>query len=200
MLVLGVTLWSLQSHPNRSREPGAELHNVDRIAHAEGLDQLPQRLFEACPSKPTESRRRPVLGDPLPGDLGVPPCLRAEQNAYSDNPNPRRRRRIVRPPIRPLKRRASSSANREREAEDAAKAPLFFRGANQRQGVQPRQRSALTATGRAVLERRTCSRMRTATVATSNGSQDEKNAFLARGSDEATRSSHALQAGCRPTR
>ena len=38
--VLGGTLWSLQSN-KRLRNPATELYNVDRVARAENLDQLP---------------------------------------------------------------------------------------------------------------------------------------------------------------
>ena len=40
-VVLGGTLWSLQSH-KRERNAASELYNVDRVSHAENLDQLPK--------------------------------------------------------------------------------------------------------------------------------------------------------------
>ncbi len=64
--VLGGTMWSLQSQ-QRERDPAAELYNVDRVARADGLDQLPKDYAGMPPaSKPAP----PVLGPPLPGDLG----------------------------------------------------------------------------------------------------------------------------------
>ncbi|MFS2204069.1 TrbI/VirB10 family protein [Variovorax sp. Varisp36] len=64
--VLGGTMWSLQSQ-KRERNPAAELYNVDRVARADGLDQLPKDYAGMPPaSKPAP----PVLGPPLPGDLG----------------------------------------------------------------------------------------------------------------------------------
>ena len=40
-VVFGATLWSLQPH-RRERNPATELYNVDRVARAESLDQLPK--------------------------------------------------------------------------------------------------------------------------------------------------------------
>ena len=64
--VLGGTMWSLQSH-KRERNPAAELYNVDRVARADGLDQLPKD-YVGVPAAPKPAP--PVLGPPLPGDLG----------------------------------------------------------------------------------------------------------------------------------
>jgi type IV secretion system protein TrbI len=185
--VLGGTLWSLQSHRNRSREPGSELHNVDRIAHAEGLDQLPSD-YSRLPPRPTESP--PVLGNPLPGDLGVP-MLHAEQRV-SQQPEPTAAPAIVRPdPAADAAR--IERANREREAEEAAKAPLFFRRANRKEVAAPAAASAAGEHANADVRPNA-----TATAASSNGNQDDKNAFLAHGAGEATRSSHALQTPSSP--
>ena len=71
--VLGATLWSLQSH-RRPQTAGAELFNVDRISRAENLDQLPKDYSKAPQAKV------PVLGEPLPGDLG-PAIVHAEHDA-----------------------------------------------------------------------------------------------------------------------
>ena len=71
--VLGVTLWSLQSH-RRPQNAGAELFNVDRVSRAENLDQLPKDYSKLAQAKV------PVLGDPLPGDLG-PAIVHAQRDS-----------------------------------------------------------------------------------------------------------------------
>lgn len=118
-LVLGVTLWSLR--PNlRLAQTGPELHNVDRIARAEGIERLPLDYSKLLPPKPTEPAI-PILGKPLPGDLGMA-MHRAEQSnsqitglaSPSPSTDPNR----------------AEAAARERETEDAAKAPLFFRSSS----------------------------------------------------------------------
>ncbi len=72
--VLGGTLWSLQSR-QRERNPGTELYNVDRVARAENLDQLPKDYSKM----PVVAKPVPVLGEPLPGDLG-PAIVHAQRN------------------------------------------------------------------------------------------------------------------------
>ena len=65
-IILGATLWSLQSH-KRERNPATELYNVDRVSRADSLDQLPKDYTKVVPmAKPVV----PMLGEPLPGDLG----------------------------------------------------------------------------------------------------------------------------------
>src|SRR5450755_4533640 len=70
--VLGATLWSLQAGRRTPRELPTELHNVDRVTRAEGLDQLPQD-YSKLPSPArlaATPATAPMLGAPLPGDLG----------------------------------------------------------------------------------------------------------------------------------
>lgn len=67
--VLGATFWSLQA-PRRALGSGAELHNVDRVTRADGLERLPKD-YAAIPAPPAPALSAPpVLGQPLPGDLG----------------------------------------------------------------------------------------------------------------------------------
>ena len=108
--VLGGTLWSLQSH-KREGNPATELYNVDRVSRAESLDQLPKDYSKIPPpAKPAV----PVLGEPLPGDLG-PAIVSAERQrqanvsaAYNDPAHADRLTRL-------------------RDAEEAARSTVFFR-------------------------------------------------------------------------
>jgi len=114
-LVLGATVWSLQRNL-RFGDVRPELHNVDRIARVEGLDRLPSDYSKLAPPKPSEPSA-PILGKPLPGDLGMA-MLRAEQTsgaASTTSTDPT------------LDVQRAERANREREADDAAKAPIFFK-------------------------------------------------------------------------
>ncbi|ULH06435.1 TrbI/VirB10 family protein [Alcaligenes faecalis] len=113
LLVMGALMWSLQ--PVR-RAPGAyeELYNVDRISRAEGLESLP-RDYSQIRQPPAPSELVPTLGEPLPGDLGRP-ILRAEREAemrVSGGPDPAEAERLA----------------RLKEAEEAARAPLFYKTA-----------------------------------------------------------------------
>ena len=183
--ILGGTIWSLQPHSKMPRDPGAELHNVDRVAHAEGLDQLPtdySKLPKKAPGAP------PVLGNPLPGDLGVP-MLRAEQQLPQPAlavPAP-----AVARPDPAAEAARMESANRAREAEDAAKGPLFFKTA--------RRSDAGSATVPAVprADAKGDAQRGNAPIA-NRAPLDEQRAFLAYGADDGTRSSHVLQSPASP--
>jgi type IV secretion system protein TrbI len=70
VLVLGGTLWSLQS-PKRVRTAAPELHNVDKVARAEHLERLPKDYGKWPGTAASRSSTVPVLGEPLPGDLGA---------------------------------------------------------------------------------------------------------------------------------
>jgi type IV secretion system protein VirB10 len=103
--VLGGTMWSLQSQ-KRERNPAAELYNVGRVARADGLDQLPKDYAGMPPaSKPAP----PVLGPPLPGDLGSA-MVKAQQ---------------------PMEARAGQGVDpaqaEQMAAEEAARSSVFFR-------------------------------------------------------------------------
>lgn len=109
--VLGATLWSLES-ANRTRgATNTELHNVDRVSKAEGLGQLPADYSKLAPAASV-----PVLGPPLPGDLGRP-MLRAESGQGS----------AAGRPMGYDEQANVERVSRAREAEEAAKAPVIFK-------------------------------------------------------------------------
>ncbi|MCU4119144.1 TrbI/VirB10 family protein [Variovorax sp. N23] len=103
--VLGGTLWTLQSQ-QRSHVPANELYNVDRIARSENLDRLPKDYAGLAP---TPKAAPPVLGEPLPGDLG-PAIVKSQQPG-----DPR------------MTPRGTDPA--QLAADEAARSPVFFRGA-----------------------------------------------------------------------
>lgn len=111
--VLGATMWALQS-PKRRTGDQTELYNVDRVSRAEEFNQLPTD-YRGLPTKPAEVA--PVLGPPLPGDLGAP-MLKSGQV----------------PTATPAGNGAADAERqaRQKEAEDAAASPVFFRSSNQR--------------------------------------------------------------------
>ena len=176
----GATFWSLQSHPKMGNGAGVELHNVDRVAHAEGLEQLAVD-YSKMPSKSVEAP--PVLGPPLPGDLGAP-ILHSQ--ALPPQPALTPAQPIARPDPAAEATRIER-ANREREAADAARASLFFQSTT-RKGAEVRPEPApsnayATADGG----------QETSRSSVHGATQDEKNAFLMHGADDGTVSSHTLQ-------
>lgn len=182
--VLGGALWSLQSH-KRERNPATELYNVDRVSRAESLDQLPKD-YSKIPVlvKPAI----PVLGEPLPGDLGLAIVSAERQRqanvsaAYNDPAHADRLTQL-------------------RDAEDAARATVFFRSSGN--GTKP---AMAAATPSAVspsapvsgnqpfnpMGSTTATAQPTDPTAVQNR-QEQKAAFVASAGDTATRNLASLQ-------
>ena len=168
--VLGGTLWSLQSRQH-DRNPGTELYNVDRVARAENLDQLPKDYSKV----PAVAKPVPVLGEPLPGDLG-PAIVHAQRNAG-----------------------ATATQTGHSDADEAARSAVFFRSSS---AVKP---AALPTTGTAMPEavsgNQSFNPMGSASAQPADPTavqnrQDQKQAFVANGgqtNDSATRNPASLQ-------
>ena len=183
--VLGATLWSLQSH-KRDRNPAAELYNVDRVAKADSLDQLPKDYSKVSPVlKPGV----PVLGEPLPGDLG-PAIVKAHQSIDSRAPTPAAN--------------GVDPAQTERlAAEEAARSSVFFRSSTG--SAASKAVPALPATSdpsviatasqpfnpMSAVQPPSVSQASDPTVAQSR--QEQKEAFLAKAGDSTTRNPGGLQ-------
>lgn len=181
--VLGATLWSLQSARPHRNSANPELHNVDRVSKAEGLSQLPSDYskVEAPPSVP-------VLGRPLPGDLG-----RAMARAEAGHASPGARS------MGHDEHANVELANRVREAEEAAKAPVIFKQASRSGTSTHDQATALNE----VPERAEQRSRNDAAVSAGESparaagaapiSTDRRQAFLDRPSDPATLGTSRLQ-------
>ena len=169
-VVLGGTLWSLQSH-KRERNAAAELYNVDRVSHAENLDQLPKDYSKV----PVAAKPVPVLGEPLPGDLG--PAIVAQRNAGA----PAQTGHIAQPG----------------DAEDAAHSGVFFRSGAVKSAPSSTANSAMPEP---VSGNQPFNPMAPAVAAAQptdptavQNRQDQKQAFVANGGDTATRNPASLQ-------
>lgn len=175
-LVLGGTLWSLQSH-KRERNAATELYNVDRVSRAERLDQLPKDYSKVPPAaKPV-----PALGEPLPGDLG--PAIVAQRNAGA-YPPPAQTGHIAQPS----------------DAEEAARSAVFFRSGAVKSAPSP---TASTTMPEAVSGNQPFNPMASASAQPADPTavqnrQDQKQAFVANGGDIATRNPASLQLPASP--
>ncbi len=177
-VVLGGTLWSLQSH-KRERNAATELYNVDRVSHAENLDQLPKDYSKV----PVAAKPVPVLGEPLPGDLG--PAIVAQRNAGA----PAQTGRIAQPG----------------DAEEAAHSGVFFRSGAVKSVPSPTANSAMPDP---VSGNQPFNPMAPAVAAAQptdptavQDRQDQKQAFVATGgptNDSATRNPASLQLPASP--
>jgi type IV secretion system protein VirB10 len=189
--VMGGTLWSLQSQRRTDRNAPVELHNTDRIAHADGLAQLPDDYSKIAPPV-TVSSTPPVLGPPLPGDLGGA-MLRAEppgtDSSLSGAPTLRA------DPAADAAR--AERISRQREAEEAARASLFFRSATQRESAA----SASSGSGKSTSVSESSLAQAAAGSPSipdkssdrSQGAQQQNKTFIDRPSDMGTLSTHELQ-------
>ncbi|MDY7537289.1 TrbI/VirB10 family protein [Undibacterium sp. 5I1] len=174
-VVLGGTLWSLQSH-KRERNAATELYNVDRVSHAENLDQLPKDYSKV----PVAAKPVPVLGEPLPGDLG--PAIVAQRNAGA----PAQTGHIA----------------QTGDPEDAAHSGVFFRSGAVKAAPSPTANSAMpeSVSGNQPfnpMAPAAASAQPTDPTAVQNR-QDQKQAFVANGGDTTTRNPASLQLPASP--
>jgi type IV secretory pathway VirB10-like protein len=175
--ILGATLWSLQPTSKMTRDTRTELHNVDRVPHAEGSEQLPTDYGKLAARRPAAP---PLLGEPLPGDLGGP-LLRAEQQAAGSGASTDAAR--------------AERLSQEREAEDAAKASLFFQTRKRTDAVVAAAQPNVATNTIDPYARQGSDAMGSSSPLTA---QEQKVAFLDRGADQQARSAHRLQAPASP--
>ncbi|MBA3772416.1 MAG: TrbI/VirB10 family protein [Ramlibacter sp.] len=181
--VLGGTLWSLQSN-KRQRNLAAELYNVDRVSRAENLDRLPKDYAGLSPVK----QRPPVLGEPLPGDLG-PAMVKAQQPME------------MRPPGGGV-----DPAQAERlAAEEAARSSVFFRSGASSVGPKPGAAPAAVDPSASASGNQPFNPMGTAASAAQpsdptavQNRQDQKETFIAKAGDAVTRNPGSLQLPASP--
>jgi len=178
--VLGATLWSLQSH-KRERNPAAELYNVDRVSKAESLDQLPKDYSKLPPVvKPAV----PLLGEPLPGDLG-PAIVKAHQQtdarATTGGVDPAQTQRLAAEEAARssvfFRGSGSSGASKATSAATAAVDPSASASGNQSFNPIPSPIAAAQATDPTAAQNR----------------QDQKEAFLSKAGDGTVRNAGSLQ-------
>ncbi|BCF95019.1 TrbI/VirB10 family protein [Paraburkholderia largidicola] len=108
--VAGASMWALQSKGRRGSDDRTNLYNVDRIARADDLDQLPAD-YSKLPPKPAPAAQAsvPQLGPPLPGDWGAA---------------------SARPPLpgsMAAQGPSAESVDRQRMADEIARSAVFFR-------------------------------------------------------------------------
>lgn len=185
--VAGASLWALQSKARRGQPDQTELYNVDRIARADDLDQLPAD-YSKLPVKPAPAPAAsvPLLGPPLPGDWGAASVAPLPAGNVNTGPS-------------------AENIDRQRQAEEVARSSVFFRtssvpgktdaattaqvptapnasaGPFNPMGAGPASTAAQPSDPTAIQNR-----------------QDQKEAFLAKGGDAATRNTGSLQAPASP--
>ena len=167
-IILGATLWSLQPH-QRERNSATELYNVDRVSHTDNLDQLPTDYSKVpVPPKPV-----PVLGEPLPGDLG-PAIVHAQHNANTGG---------YTPPVQ------SGHMAQPGDADEAARSAVFFRSSSAvKAAPSPTSSMAMpdTVSGNQPFNPMEAASTQPADPTAVQNQQELKQAFVANNGDSAT--------------
>jgi type IV secretion system protein TrbI len=187
--VAGASMWALQSKGRRGSGEQTELYNVDRVAKADDLDQLPAD-YSKLPAKPAPvpAASVPQLGPPLPGDWGAASAMSPLPNGGA-NLGP-----------------SAKSIDRQRQAEEVARSSVFFRASN----TTGKMDAAATNTGVSAIPNASTgpfNPMATGPASTATqpndptaiqNRQDQKEAFLSKGGDAATSNTGTLQAAASP--
>lgn len=187
LAIAGASMWALHAQAHRGADQ-AELYNVDRVAKTEDLDRLPADYSKLAPKPaPASAASVPVLGPPLPGELGTP-VLEASRGAGLSSEN-------------------SGETDQERDAEAAARSSVFFRTGGigkpevaastsaSNPSVAP---NALSEPFNALNTEPTTKSAKPNDPTALQNRQDEKEAFLTKASDAATHNAGDLQAPVSP--
>jgi type IV secretion system protein TrbI len=182
-------MWALQpKHGRRGPANPSELYNVDRVAKADDLDRLPEDYSKLPPrsapaTEPTPAP--PELGPPLPGELGGA-VLRASGSAPSS-----------------ADRSAAGGAGAgQHDAIDVARSSVFFRTSSTEKPDVTAASSISTASAapnsptdpfNAMSSVPSPASVQSNDPTTIQNRQDQKEAFLAGGSEATTRNAGNVQ-------
>lgn len=186
--VAGALMWALQSKGRRGAAGQTNLYNVDRVAKADDLDQLPAD-YAKLPEKaaPAPATSVPKLGPPLPGDWGAASTMAPPDGAVNPRPSAER-------------------IDRQRQAEEIARSSVFFRTSNNtgKSGAASTGTSPLPATNAATDPFNPLGTGSASAAAQPNdpmaiqNRQNQKEAFLAKGGDAATNNTGGWQGPASP--
>jgi len=187
--VAGASMWALQSKGRRGSGEQTELYNVDRVAKADDLDQLPAD-YSKLPAKPApvSAASVPQLGPPLPGDWGAASTMSPLPNGGA-NPGS-----------------SAKSIDQQRQAEEVARSSVFFRTSNTtgKTGAATTMAQVPAMPNASARPFNPMGAGPASTAAQPNdptaiqNRQNQKEAFLAKGGDAATSNTGTLQAPASP--
>lgn len=193
-LALGVaaaSMWALQSKTHHGGGSGhSEPYNVDHVAKAEDLERLPANYAglpkpPAVAPAPASTSAPPVLGPPLPGELGGPVLQASRGAAPSGSGSP-----------------SAAALDRQRDAEEAARSSVFFQISNTGQPASagPTASAIPSPSGSSYggSSPASLTAAQPSDPTTIQNRQGEKEAFLANPGDTATRNAGALQPPASP--
>lgn len=187
--IAAASMWALRSNGRRGTGDQTNLYNVDRVAKADDLDQLPTD-YSKLPAKaaPASATSVPRLGPPLPGAFGTASAPPTEPTGTT--------------PAGP----SAASVDRQHQAEEVARSGVFFRTSN----TAGKSVAAVTGAGMPVAGDTAASVFnlmdtRPVSIAAQpndptaiQNRQGQKETFLAKGGDVATSNAGTLQAPASP--
>lgn len=187
--VAGASMWALQSKGGRGAAGQTNLYDVDRIAKADDLDQLPAD-YAKLPAKPAPAQAAsvPQLGPPLPGDWGAASAMTPLPNdGAASGPS-------------------AEAVDRQRQAEEIARSSVFFRTSSNvgKRDVTSASADAMPVANASARAFNPMGAEPASTGARPNdptaiqNRQDQKEAFLAKVGDAATRNAGSLQPPASP--
>lgn len=187
--IAAASMWALRSNGRRGTGDQTNLYNVDRVAKADDLEQLPTD-YSKLPAKvaPASATSVPRLGPPLPGAFGAASAPPTELTGAT--------------PAGP----SAASVDRQHRADEVARSGVFFHtgdtGGKSNAGAAG---TVVTPTASAAAGAFNPMGNRSVAIATQpndataiQNRQDQKEAFLAKGGDTATYNRGALQAPVSP--
>jgi len=183
------SMWALQSKGRRSSGDQTNLYNVDRIAKADDLDQLPAD-YSKLPAKPSPAAPAsvPQLGPPLPGDWGAASAMPPLPGGNA-NPGP-----------------SAENIDRQRQADEIARSAVFFHTGSDA-GKPDAVSSSVGTTPTANAAAGAFNPMGAGPAFTAaqpndptaiQNRQHQKEAFMAKGGDTATSNTGSLQTPASP--
>ncbi|SAL09560.1 conjugation TrbI family protein [Caballeronia sordidicola] len=187
--VAGASMWALQSKDRHGSGDKTNLYNVDRIAKADDLDQLPAD-YSKLPAKPAPASPPsvPQLGPPLPGDWGAASAMPPLPGG-NVNPGP-----------------SAENIDRQRHADEIARSAVFFHtgsdagkpdAVSASAGTTPMANAGAGAFNPMGAGRASTAAQPNDPTAIQNR-QDQKEAFMAKGGDAATSNTGSLLAPASP--
>jgi type IV secretory pathway VirB10-like protein len=186
VLVSVGALWALRSHGSKHGGP-QQSYNVDRVAKAEELDRLPPD-YSKLASKPSSAEPPPELGPPLPGDW-APAALQAERSGRLPSGNSP----------------SAEGIDRQRSAEDVARSSVFFQTSSAGKAGVDANASSISIPPTASMGAfnpmpapASSTTVQPNDPTTLQNRQDQKEAFLAKTGDGATRNTAELQVPTSP--
>jgi len=186
--VAGASMWALQSKGRAGSGDQTNLYNVDRVAKADDLDQLPAD-YSKLPAKPAPAAPAsvPQLGPPLPGDWGAASAMPPLPSSMA-NQGP-----------------SAESVDRQRMADEIARSAVFFRTGSDAGKPDASASTGITSVANAAAGAFNPMGAGPASTAAqpndptaSQNRQDQKEAFMAKGGDAATSNTGSLQAPASP--